>query len=378
MRIGFDASVASGQPGGTGTYAVQLVKALIACYPDWTFFLYFRRTDQPNPLLTIPTDGGDIHRVTVPGNPNGWRVQVAMPAQLRRDGIDVYHAPGPFLPIRWRGPKVVTIHDLNVYRHIGNWMRRKTFLTWADLALEMPIAASIASRIIAVSEATRAGLRRLPWLSARSIRVIPEAPDPFFDVQPSEAEVEAAQQVAGGKPFVLFVGVLSPMKNLPGLIEAFAASMLPAQGVNLVLAGRDESGFGAVLERYAARRGVASQLKLPGYVPQATLRGLYANALCLVLPSHGEGFGLPVVEAMASGAPILAANRQAIPEVVGSGGLLFDPAQPAALTALLNRIWQDDGLRAELRERARRRRKDFSWTKTAEATAAVYLEAIHG
>ena len=378
MRIGFDASVASGQPGGTGTYAVQLLNALIGQRPDWTFFLYFRRADQPNPLLTMPAGNANVHRVTVPGTPNTWRVQVALPRRLREDRIDVYHSPGPFLPLRWGGPKVVTIHDLNIYLNVRNWLRPKTLLAWADLALETPFSARVACRVITASEGARADLQRLLRVRRDAIRVIPDAPDPFFDAPPSPAERSAAEEIASGKPFVLFVGVLSPQKNLRRLLLGFAQSSLPAEGINLVLAGRDESDYGAVLRRLARRLNIDSLLKLPGYVPRSTLRGLYAGALCLVLPSHGEGFGLPVVEAMALGAPILAANRQAIPEVVGEGGLLFDPTDSAELATLLNRVWLDAPLRRDLSERARQRRKDFSWEKTAALTADVYLEAARG
>jgi len=378
MRIGFDASVASGQPGGTGTYAVQLLNALIGQRPEWTFFLYFRRADQPNPLLTLPAGNANVHRVTVPGSPNTWRVQVALPRRLRQDGIDVYHSPGPFLPIRWRGPKVVTIHDLNIYLNVRNWLRPKTLLAWADLAVQTPFSARVASRVITASEAARADLRRLLRVRPDAIRVIPDAPDPFFDASPSPAERSAVHEITSGKPYVLFVGVLSPQKNLRRLLLAFAQSSLPAEGINLVLAGRDESDYGAVMQQLARRLKIDSLLKLPGYVPRSTLRGLYAGALCLVLPSHGEGFGLPVVEAMALGAPILAANRQAIPEVVGEGGLLFDPTDSAELATLLNRVWLDAPLRKDLSERARLRRKDFSWEKTAALTADVYLEAARG
>jgi glycosyltransferase involved in cell wall biosynthesis len=378
MRIGFDASVASGQPGGTGTYAVQLLNALIAQRPDWTFFLYFRREDQPNPLLTIPDGNPNVHRVTVPGSPNTWRVQVALPRRLLKDGIDVYHSPGPFLPLRWHGPKVVTIHDLNIYLNVRNWLRPKTLLAWADLAVETPFSARVARRVITASQGASKDLQRLLRVRRDAIRVIPDAPDPFFDAAPSATELSAVREITADKPYVLFVGVLSPQKNLRGLLLAFARSSLPAEGINLVLAGRDESDYGAVLRRLSRRLNIEPLLKLPGYVARSTLRGLYAGALCLVLPSHGEGFGLPVVEAMALGAPILAANRQAIPEVVGEGGLLFDPTDPAELATLLDRVWLDLPLRKDLSDRARARRTNFSWDKTAQATAEVYLEAARG
>lgn len=373
MRLGFDASVASGQPGGTGTYAVQLLNALIAQRPDWTFFLYFRRADLPNPLLTEPA-GDNIRRAVIPGSPNGWRVQVRLPAQLKRDRLDLYHSAGPFLPLRWPGPKVVTVHDLNIYRQARNWFRLRTLVAWADLAVETPLAAHTAARVITPSNATSSDLRRYLRVPRAAIRVIPEAPDPFFDEPATDAELKAVKDITGGRPFVLFVGVLSPQKNLKRLVLAFGESDLPRAGVDLVLAGRDESGYRRVLLRLADRLGITAQLKFPGYVPRGTLRGLYERALCLVLPSHGEGFGLPIVEAMARGVPILAANRQAIPEVVGDGGLLFDPEDHQALKELLQRVWHDESERAALRERASARRKLFSWERTAEATAAVYLE----
>jgi glycosyltransferase involved in cell wall biosynthesis len=377
VRLGFDASVASGQPGGTGTYAVQLLNALIPQRPGWTFFLYFRRADLPNPLLTEPS-GDNIHRIVIPGSPNGWRVQVRLPEQLRRDRLDLYHSAGPFLPLRWHGPKVVTIHDLNIYRQARNWFRLKTLVAWADLALETPLAALAAARVITASNAASKDLHRYLRVRPQAIRVIPDAPDPFFDAPATDDERKAVAAITGGRPYVLFVGVLSPQKNLKRLVQAFGESRLPRAGVSLVLAGRDESGYKRVLLRLANRLGVSAQLTFPGYVPRGTLRALYEQALCLVLPSHGEGFGLPIVEAMARGAPIVAANRQAIPEVVGDGGLLFDPDDHAALKELLERVWQDESLRATLKERAGARRKVFSWTRTAEATAAVYQEVVFG
>src|SRR2546423_7789199 len=195
MRIGFDASVASGQPGRTGTYAAQLLNALICQRPDWSFVLYFRRADQPNPLLTLPEGATNVERITVPGSPNTWRVQVALPRRLQRDGIDVYHSPGPFLPLRWHGPKVVTIHDLNIYLNVRNWLRPKTFLAWADLALEIPFSARVARRVITASEGASKDLRRILRVRHDAIRVIPDAPDPVFDATPAAAERAAVSEI---------------------------------------------------------------------------------------------------------------------------------------------------------------------------------------
>jgi glycosyltransferase involved in cell wall biosynthesis len=375
VRIGFDASVAAGQPGGTGTYAVQLLNALIPLRPDWTFHLYFRRPDEPNQLLLGPP-GENVRRSVVSGSPNTWRIQAQLPKHLRRDGVDIYHSPGVFLPLRWPGLKVVSIHDLNIYRHVRNWLHRGTLIHWLDLASQTPISVGVASRIITPSESASRDLQRLLRVRPDRIRVIPDAPDLFFDEPAYESEIDAANQLAADRPFILFVGVLSPQKNLRGLLQAFAASGLPAQGITLVLAGRDLTGYGRRLRDLAERLGIGKAVRLPGYVSRATLRALCGQAVCVVLPSHGEGFGLPLVEAMACGAPIIAADRQAIPEVLGGAGALFDPLDSTALKGLLRRVVEDNEFRSSLRERGRERRKEFSWTRTAEATAGVYSELL--
>lgn len=375
MRVGFDASVASGESGGTGTYATQLLNALVPMHPDWTFYLYFRNLADANPLLTRPA-GENVVRVPVPGRLNLTRVQLSLPGQLVRDGIDLYHSPGYFLPLRWRGPKIVTIHDLNVYLQLRSWLRKGKLSSWADLSLQTPLSARMARRIIVDSTSAKNDVMRLLRVRADRVRVIPLAPDPYFDQAAASDDLAAAQQISGGKPFVLFVGVLSPQKNLEGLVQAFARSGIWRDGVALVIAGGDHEGYARELRAAAARERVAAAVRLPGYVPRSTLRGLYASTTCLVLPSHGEGFGLPMVEAMASGAPILAANRQALPEVLDGGGQLFDPNRLDDLCRLLRRVYEDPAFQSELRQLAKTRRRDFSWEKTAQATAEVYDEVL--
>jgi glycosyltransferase involved in cell wall biosynthesis len=376
MRVGFDASVASGQPGGTGTYATQLLKALVPLHPEWTYYLYFRNLADANPLLTTPA-GDNVVRVPVPGRLNVARMQLSMPGQLVRDRIDLYHSPGYFLPLRWPGPKIVTIHDLNVYLQLRSWLRRGKLTSWADLSVQTPLSAGVARRIIVDSTSAKQDVMRLLRVRADRVRVIPLAPDPYFDEAAAADDLAAAQQITGGRPFILFVGILSPQKNLEGLVRAFATSGIWRSGVELVMAGADHEGYARELRAAALRENVAGAVRLPGYVPRSTLRGLYASTTCLVLPSHGEGFGLPMVEAMACGSPILAANRQALPEVLDGGGQLFDPAKLDDLSALLRRVSEDAAFQSELRQRAKTRRQDFSWEKTAQATAEVYAEVMH-
>lgn len=371
MRIGYDASVIFSSAGGTRVYATQLLTAMIDLKPDWKYFLYSRSDEQARELKRQWT-GPNVEAIWVAGAPNAVRTQTKLPSQLRRDAVDVYHSLGYFLPLGWAGPKVVTVHDLNMYLNWRKWIRAG-LLNWADLAVQTPLAVRAADHIVTDSQFSKDSICRILHVDPDRVAAIPLAPDPFFDEEPAADESGEARALTGGAPFVLFVGVLSPQKNLGMLIKAFAASSLPRAGARLVLAGSDR-GYGAALRAVGAASGVSDQVQLSGFVSRPLLRALYQQALVVVLPSHGEGFGLPLVEAMASGAPILAANRQSIPEVVGDAGCLFEPEDVTALAGLLTRISSDSAFRSELVRRGHTRRRRFSWRLAAEATAAIYEE----
>jgi glycosyltransferase involved in cell wall biosynthesis len=373
LRIGFDASVIFTSAGGTRVYAVQLLTALLDLKPDWTFFLYSRNGEQASELKRMWT-GSNVEAIAVTGAPNAFRTQARLPSRLRRDAVDVYHSLGYFLPLRWSGPKVVTVHDLNIYLNWRNWIRSKRVLNWADMVLQTPLSVRAADRIITDSQFSKDSIRRILRVESDRVVAIPLAPDPYFDDRPAVSEIAEARGLIGAVPFVLYVGVLSPQKNLGTLVKAFAASSLPRAGTRLVLAGTDR-GHGAALRAAASASGVADLVQLPGFVSRPLLRALYHEALVVVLPSLGEGFGLPLVEAMASGTPVLAANRQSLPEVVGDAGCLFEPDDVSGLAELLSRMSSDPALRSDLVRRGFVRRHQFSWISAAEATAAIY-EAV--
>ena len=374
LRVGFDASVIFSSAGGTRVYAIQLLTALIDLKPDWTFLLYSRTAQQARDLKQMWA-APNVEATLVAGVPNALRIQARLPAQLRHDTVDVYHSLGYFLPLRWDGPKVVTVHDLNMYLNWANWLRSKRLLNWADMALQTPLAVRAADRIITDSQFSKDSICRILRVDPDRVAAIPLAPDAFFDDEPSTAEIDEARATTAGAPFVLYVGVLSPQKNLGMLIRAFAASSLPRAGARLVLAGTDR-GHGAALRAESGASGVSGQVQLAGFVSRPLLRALYHQALVVVLPSHGEGFGLPLVEAMASGAPVLAANRQSLPEVVGDAGCLFEPDDVRGLADLLSQMSADRAFRSDLVRRGRARRQHFSWTSAAEATAAIYEEVV--
>jgi glycosyltransferase involved in cell wall biosynthesis len=372
LRIGFDASVIFSSAGGTRVYAIQLLTALLDLKPDWKFFLYSRTEQQARDLKEMWT-APNVEATLVAGAPNALRIQARLPAQLRHDAVDVYHSLGYFLPLRWAGPKVVTVHDLNIYLNWPSWLRSGRLFRWADMAVQTPLAVRAADRIITDSEYSKGTICKILRVEPSRVAVVPLAPDPFFDEAPSAAEIDEARASTGGAPYVLYVGVLSPQKNLGMLIKAFAASSLPRGGARLVLAGSD-SGHGAELRAQAAAAGVARQVQLTGFISRPLLRALYRQSLAVVLPSHGEGFGLPLVEAMASGVPVLAANRQSLPEVVGDAGCLFEPDDVDGLSDQLSLLLAEPSFRKGLVERGRARRPRFSWSAAAAATAAIYEE----
>lgn len=337
--------------------------------------MYARSEDQATGLRKLwPSQQVEI--ATVAGSPNVLRTQIKMPRRLRRDQVDLYHSLGFFLPLRWHGPRVVSIHDMNVYLNWRSWARPGKFLAWGDLMVQTPFSAKAADRIITISQFSKDMICRMLRVPSSKVSVTPLAPDPYFALPPSAEETAAMRAVTGDSRFVLFVGILSPQKNLATLIRAMAESGLRAKGVKLVIAGSDREGYGATVRRLAAEVGIAEQLVLAGFVSLPMLRALYHDALCLVLPSHGEGFGLPVVEAFAAGAPVLAANRQSLPEVVGDAGLLFEADDVGALAKQLRQVGGDETFRSDLARRGKERSKQFTWRATAEATAQIYEEVL--
>jgi glycosyltransferase involved in cell wall biosynthesis len=235
----------------------------------------------------------------------------------------------------------------------------------------MPLYCRRADRIIAISHATQRDLIAAYDVPPEKVTVIHEAADPRFQPQPPEA-VEAVRTRYGlPERYLLSVGTIEPRKNLTRLLEAFEA--LHAEGLTdalVVVGGRGwlYDDFFARLERSPAREAVL----FPGYVPDADLPPIYAGAQALAFPSLYEGFGLPVLEAMACGAPVACSNTSSLPEVAGDAALLFDPHDVTAITQALHRLLSDDTLHADLQQRGRGRAATFSWDRVAAETEAVY------
>jgi glycosyltransferase involved in cell wall biosynthesis len=289
---------------------------------------------------------GGSSRVLVPVRDLGWYL-AALPAQARRDAMQVLHCPTQRAPVRSRVPVVLTLHDLAVLRYpmsFNRWTR-----TYSRFAL--PRVARAARRIIAVSQFTKREVLNLLDVPEEKVRVISNAVGAPFG-----AEGDAA---AGD--YVLAVSTLEPRKNLSRLVEGFDRARL--DGCRLLVAGM--RGWGDV-----EVSGNGAQWL--GFVPDDELARLYRGARCVAYVSAYEGFGLPVLEAMACGAPVVAGRNDAAEEIAGDAAVLVDPLDPNAIAAgLAEAIDRRD----ELRARGLARAKGFDWRDVARATVEVYREA---
>jgi glycosyltransferase involved in cell wall biosynthesis len=281
--------------------------------------------------------------------------------------VTLFHATEHLLlPLR-RVPTVLTVHDL-IFRHLPQ--HHKSLNRWY-LNATMPLYCRHADQIIAISQATRQDLMAAYGVPAEKITVIPEAADPQFHPQSPETVTIVRARYDLPQRYLLFVGTIEPRKNLGRLLTAF--EVLQADGLTdgLVIVGRRgwlTDAFFAQLERSPARDAVI----FPGYVPDPDLPAIYAGAQALVFPSLYEGFGLPVLEAMACETPVVTSRTSSIPEVGGDAALYFDPEDADEILAQIRRVLSDPALSAELRSQGLAQADRFSWARTAAQTQSVY------
>jgi glycosyltransferase involved in cell wall biosynthesis len=363
MRIAIDARLWGEPRSGIGRYTRSLTEQLARIAPDERWIHYVDR-----PPGTVPP-GVEVRCLPGPHRLL-WSLWHA-PRDLRRRPVDVFHGVTGFeLPPRGPWALVTTVHDLVPLRLPALVPARHR---WAVRCL-LGGALRRARRIIAVSEATRAELLARYRLTPARVVVVPEAAGPEF--APPAAGVVAATRARYGlaRPYVLFVGFLEPKKNLGALLEAVAR--LRRRGAwgstELVVVGAP--GWGPRPAARVRALGLEGAVRCVGPAPEADLPALYAGALAFAFPSLWEGFGLPVLEAMAAGTPVLAADRGALPEVTAGAALLVEPA-PDPLAAGLERLLADAGLRERLRAAGLARAAQFSWERTARETLAVYRAA---
>ncbi len=368
MRVAFDARKL--HDFGIGTYIQGLLREFVAL-------------GVPEELVVYRSPDAEVPPVLEAAARIEWRLESAPPysvAELwrlarraRRDRAQLFHAPHYVCPPVLACPAVVTIHDL-IHLRFPDWRGRPLAPLYARVMLRLAVWR--AARVITVSASTRRDLER--WLRARPerIRVIPNGVAPHFGPAADPVALQAGLGKLGlAAPYLLFVGNPMPHKNLPRLLDAFAR--LPAELGALVVAGVRPAARPA-LDRAVETRALRARVTVLAPLPEALMPLLYQGASLLVIPSLWEGFGLPALEAMACGTPVVASDRGALPEVIGDAGVLVDPTNVDALREAMYNLAVHTPLRAALRAAGLVRARAFSWRHAAEATVGVYREALAG
>jgi glycosyltransferase involved in cell wall biosynthesis len=366
VRLLLDVSAVPSRPVGAGVYAVNLARELASAGVD--VHLAARRSDGHRWRALAP--GAAVHPVAPDRRPArlAWE-QIGAPALVRRVRPDVWHGIHYTMPLRINVPCVVTVHDLTFFDH-PEWHER------AKVAFFRPMLRASVARAATLVAVSRHTANRLDAVLAPSVPVVVAAHgvdhNRFRPGPPDDPEDLALLHSLGvRRPYVAFQGTIEPRKDVPTLIAAFAAAARGHSELRLVLAGRD--GWGTESVRHAVERsGVATRVLRPGYIPDAAVPALYRQAEVVAYPSLEEGFGLPALEALACGAPLVSTLGSAIEEVVDDAALLVHPGDVEGLTGALEALLRDAALADTFRAAGPRRAASATWHRSAQQHLEAY------
>ena len=372
MWFGVDASRAAiGQRTGTENYSLHLIRRLLALNCErgrpHRYTLYFNQS--PSPSLFPDSLGYEARAIPLP---RLW-THLRLSLEMAQRAPEVLLVPAHVLPLVHPRRSVVTIHDLGYLYY----PQAHSPLGGLYLRLSTAYNARFATRIIADSQATKEDIVRHLGVNPKKVTVVYPAVAPEFYPREDEPEVEAIRAKYGlPARYVLYVGTLHPRKNILRLLEAYVKLLDAGEAdASLVIAGKR----GWLPSQMEGRLSQApDKVIFTGYVPTEDLPFLYSGATAFVMPSLYEGFGLPIVEAMSCGTPVLAAKASSLPEVAGDAAVLFDPLSVEDIVGTLARVLSDEGLRAGLREKGLHRARCFSWQGAAEEATEVLEQAGQG
>jgi len=374
VRVLLDVSAVPSRPVGAGVYTIAIARGM-AARADIDLHLLTRRSDTARWNDIAP--GAELH----PEAPNrrparlAWE-QTTGPRVAHRISPDVWHAPHYTMPLRSTLPTVVAMHDLTFFDH-PEWHERSKVVYFRRM---IAAAARRADIVVTGSHDAAAGLRARFQLPGEIVVVhhgvdhtrFAPAGDPSTDVAADEAALARHGVTA---PFIAFASTIEPRKDVPSLVRAFARIAPTHPDVQLVLAGGD--GWGVAQARAAIESsGVATRILRPGYLADATLAALFRRAEVIAYPSLVEGFGMPAIEALASGTPLVTTSGSALEEIVGDAGLLVPPADVDALAHALATVLDDPTVAARLRAAGPPRAATFTWERSVEAHVDIYGRAI--
>ena len=365
-RIGIDYTAAVQQAAGIGRYVRELITALMShdCQHQYRLFAASeKRFQAPFPVTRLPFHDKWLMRM--------WhRVRLPLPVELFTGRLDLFHSPDFTLPPTLPGTRtLLTVHDLSFIKDPES----------ADSGLRkylnqvVPRSVRRADHILADSQATKIDLIAEWNTPAEKVTVLPCGVNPSFRpiTDPQLLAAIRSRYGLGDGPFVLSVGTLQPRKNYVRLIRAFAPLATRYSDLSLVIGGGKGWRYNEIFEE-PDRLGIKDRVIFPGFIADDDLPAVYCSATIFTYPSLYEGFGMPVLEAMACGTPVVTSDRSSLPEVSGDAGLLVNPLDEKAMTASMERLLANPSLCQELIIRGRRQASRFSWGRAAEQLLEVY------
>ena len=370
MTVYIDASAAIHQRAGLARYASSLARSLVTYHGhQHNFGLFYNGAARAKTLPGLP----QLPTRTVWAGYKPWRMAVLVGHKLRLafdrlvPDAQLFHATEHLLMPLWHPPTVLTVHDL-IYHLFPAYHKRLNHLY---LSIAMPLFVQHADALIAISASTKRDLVRAYGVPEEKIAVVYEAASPGFGPASPEAVDEVRRRYGLPERYLLALGTIEPRKNLIRLVDALQLLRQKESDLCLVIvggAGWLYQDFFQHLEKLEQPNGVL----LSGYVPDADLPAVITGAAAYVLASLYEGFGLPILEAMACGTPVVCSNTSSMPELGGDAARYFDPRDTQAMAAAIAPVLGDSDLRAEMRGRGLQQAARFSWQRAARETVAVY------
>jgi glycosyltransferase involved in cell wall biosynthesis len=373
MRVTVDLTPTLQTQAGLGRYAAELTQALHLTLPaDEQLELFYIDPQRRHPPTSLPA----LPAHCLPFAAKPWRFRVMLAHWLRRPQNKMVARPDVFIAtdhLQPYLPKTITLFtlgDTTFLSHAHTHARlNRTYLKWM-----MPIFLKHALAVVAISQATLAdGIRQYPFIAGKGHVVYPAVGEQF-----SKVDNQAQLQTVRAKyhlpaDFVLYVGTLEPRKNLPMLLEAFKQAQPHLNETKLVIAGKKGWLYNQIFTQLQTL-GLEDKVIFTGYIPDEDLPTLYSLATAFVYPSIYEGFGLPVLEAMACGTPVICSNTSSLPEVAGQAAILFAPDDERGWAEAITQVIQNAALRTDLRQRGLSQAAGFTWATAAEKIRQLYRE----
>ena len=369
MRIGIDATALPDQPVGAGVYIIQLIRALAAEQTGHELVVFAQRSGRN--LIGDELPG--LEWVTVGDNTPARRLiweQTLFPILVRRARIDLLHSLHYTRPVLLNCASVVTVHDMTFFLYPELHLRAKRVF----FPLAIRLSGKLADVLLASSESTRLDALRLLKLPPQKIITVPLGVDESFHPVTDAALLEACRsRYHLPEQFILYVGLIEPRKNLTFLLQAYSRLVSEGDAPPLVAVGRSGWMVSEVLQQIETLK-LKDRVIFTGYIPAPDLPIVYNLARVMVYPSLYEGFGLPPLEAMACGTPVITSAVSSLPEHVGEAGILVPPQDEAALTQAMRQVLGDPDLQRQLSVRGQARAQQYTWKRTAQETLKAYQQ----